>query len=61
MRRATARLTDAFGDNLLMVHHIGSTVIPRIRAKPIIDLLPVVRDLAILDGAQPVLQRLGFA
>jgi GrpB-like predicted nucleotidyltransferase (UPF0157 family) len=42
------------------VHHIGSTSAPGIHAKPIIDLLPVVRDLEEFDRAQPVMERLGF-
>jgi GrpB-like predicted nucleotidyltransferase (UPF0157 family) len=37
------------GKNLLVVHHIGSTAIPGIKAKPIIDLMPIVRNLDLLD------------
>ena len=32
-------------DNCLEVHHIGSTAIPNIYAKPIIDVLPIVKDI----------------
>ena len=41
------------GDELLEIHHIGSTSIPRIYAKPIIDILPVVRDIHRIDEFNP--------
>jgi GrpB-like predicted nucleotidyltransferase (UPF0157 family) len=43
------------------VHHVGSTAIPGLAAKPVLDLLPVVRRFE--DGAAcvPALQALGYA
>ena len=46
--------------NLLAVHHIGSTAVPGLAAKPIIDMMPVVRNLSRLDEQRPQLTALGF-
>jgi GrpB-like predicted nucleotidyltransferase (UPF0157 family) len=56
----TARLKKALGDNLLTVHHVGSTAIPGIMAKPIVDLMPIVRDLAALDAKEDAVRALGY-
>jgi GrpB-like predicted nucleotidyltransferase (UPF0157 family)/energy-coupling factor transporter ATP-binding protein EcfA2 len=45
---------------LVYTHHIGSTAVPGLAAKPIIDIMPVVRDIAALDGLTPSMERLGY-
>ena len=50
----------ALGANLRIVHHIGSTAIAGIRAKPILDLMPVVGHLAALDTCQDKITALGY-
>lgn len=37
------------GGNCVAVHHIGSTAVPGLAAKPIIDIMPVVKSLADVD------------
>ncbi|MCA9187502.1 MAG: GrpB family protein [Planctomycetales bacterium] len=37
------------GDELLAVYHIGSTSVPGLAAKPIIDMLPVTRNIDAID------------
>ena len=44
-----ARIKQALGDNCIEVHHIGSTSVPGLAAKPIIDMIPVVRDIYAVD------------
>jgi GrpB-like predicted nucleotidyltransferase (UPF0157 family) len=58
--KAAGEATPAFGNNLLAIHHIGSTSIPGIHAKPIIDMLAVVSDIALVDRCNDGLARLGY-
>ena len=50
----------ALGPALVIVHHIGSTSVPGLAAKPIIDLMPLVRDLTELDGLRGHVEALGY-
>ena len=43
------RIINALNDRVITVHHIGSTAIASIYAKPIIDILVEVKDLSELD------------
>lgn len=40
------RIADALGENALAIEHVGSTSVPGLAAKPIIDILVVVNDSA---------------
>lgn len=42
------------------IHHIGSTSIPGLAAKPIIDMLIEVSDLDKLESYNPVMTRAGY-
>jgi GrpB-like predicted nucleotidyltransferase (UPF0157 family) len=56
----TTRLKEALGKELIAVHHIGSTAIAGILAKPVIDLLPIVADIGRLDARENVMRSLGY-
>ena len=48
------------GDNCNAVHHIGSTAVEGLAAKPIIDIMPVVSDLAAVDEAAELFKNAGY-
>ena len=53
-------IQEVFGDNLNAVYHIGSTSVPGLFAKPIIDIMPVVRDIEKVDAYNPQMVSLGY-
>jgi GrpB-like predicted nucleotidyltransferase (UPF0157 family) len=59
--RARARdIERALGDASIEIHHIGSTSIPGIVAKPIVDLMPVAVSLAAIDARRAALEAMGY-
>lgn len=55
-----ASIVQNLGENILRIHHIGSTAIPAIKAKPIIDILLVVKSLTQLDNSDDKMIALGY-
>ena len=48
------------GAALVRVHHIGSTAVPNLAAKPIIDLMPLVTSLNDLDRQRQTVEALSY-
>lgn len=55
-----ALLTPVLSPDALACYHIGSTAVPNLAAKPIIDILVVVRDVVALDKRAQDFARLGY-
>jgi GrpB-like predicted nucleotidyltransferase (UPF0157 family) len=55
-----AERLQVLGPNLVTVHHIGSTSVPGLIAKPIIDLMPVVISLISFDEQHRSIEALGY-
>lgn len=53
-------LNDIFKEELIEIHHIGSTAIEGLSAKPIIDIMPVVRDINRVDVYSEQMIQLGY-
>lgn len=49
------------GSTIVAAHHIGSTSVPGLAAKPIIDLMPVVSNLDELDRKRALVESLGYS
>lgn len=55
-----ARISQVLGTNLVAIHHIGSTSVPGLVAKPIIDLMAEVNSLEACDALKREMQFLGY-
>lgn len=55
-----AQMKKACGDKLVTIHHIGSTSVPGLAAKPLIDMMPELRHHEDGPTLAPLLEPLGF-
>ena len=58
--REARRICSALGNKALQIEHVGSTSVPGLCAKPIIDMLLVVKDSADESSYVPVLEAAGY-
>ena len=54
------RIGSALGDAALRIEHIGSTSVPGLAAKPIVDVLVAVSDVSDESSYGPALERAGY-
>ena len=54
------RLSRALGATAIAIHHIGSTSIAGIYAKPVVDILVEVRSMDDADASRDVIAHLGY-
>ena len=59
-RRESVRIRAALGQNAVRIEHIGSTAVPGLKAKPVIDVLLVVRASSDEHTYVPALRRAGY-
>lgn len=57
---ASRELREALGSSIIDVHHVGSTAVPGLCAKPILDLLVSVPDLDQSLKLVPKLKEIGY-
>jgi GrpB-like predicted nucleotidyltransferase (UPF0157 family) len=54
------RLAEAFGDDAIQIDHIGSTAVPGLAAKPIIDIVVAARTFPLPASRITAVERLGY-
>lgn len=59
--REAGRVRGALGDRVHLLEHVGSTSVPGLPAKPIIDMLLVVVDSSIEPDYVPPMEAAGYA
>lgn len=55
-----AELRAALGELALGIEHVGSTSVPGLSAKPIIDIDVIIRDYSVFDAAVRALEGIGY-
>ena len=58
--REETRIRDALGKSALRIEHVGSTSVPGLAAKPVVDIVLLVSDSADEDGYVPALEAAGY-
>lgn len=53
-------LQNIFGNHLLGLHHVGSTAVPGLMAKPIIDMIGEMSDVKLAEEFSAQMERLGY-
>jgi GrpB-like predicted nucleotidyltransferase (UPF0157 family) len=59
-RRERERIVGALGRLALAVEHVGSTAVPRLAAKPVLDIMVGVERIPLPEAALPALGALGY-
>lgn len=54
------KIEAVFKDELIEIHHIGSTSVPGLKAKPVIDIMPVVKNIEDVDQHEMEMTELGY-
>lgn len=59
-REESQNIKNIFANELIDIHHIGSTSVPGLKAKPIIDMMPVVKDIERIDLFNDQMTGMGY-
>ena len=53
-------LSEIFGDEIITFEHFGSTSVKGMKAKPVIDMMCVVKDILTIDSFNDKMESIGY-
>ena len=53
-------IREIFKDEIIEIFHIGSTSVPGLKAKPIIDIMPIVKKIEEVDKKNEDIKKIGY-
>lgn len=59
-KKESRKIAKVFEDELVHIHHIGSTSVEGLPAKPIIDIMPVVKTIENVDALITQMNEIGY-
>ncbi|MGB2782423.1 MAG: GrpB family protein [Atribacterota bacterium] len=59
-KEESEKIKNILSDIIIDIHHIGSTAIPEIKAKPVIDILVEVKDIETVDRYNNKIEEFGY-
>jgi GrpB-like predicted nucleotidyltransferase (UPF0157 family) len=59
-KEESEKIKNILSDIIIDIHHIGSTAIPEIKAKPVIDILVEVKDIETVDRYNHKMEEFGY-
>ena len=58
--QAAKLIRSILGEELVDIQHVGSTSVPQLASKPIIDVMPLVKDISRVDAYNEAMAQAGF-
>ncbi|EGQ21686.1 glutamate-rich protein GrpB [Sporosarcina newyorkensis 2681] len=54
------KIKEILKEEIIEIHHIGSTAIPGLKSKPIIDIMPIVKDIENINKYNEKMFKIGY-
>ncbi|MCR2822264.1 GrpB family protein [Lederbergia panacisoli] len=59
-KKEASHIQEILKNEIVEIHHIGSTAVPNLKAKPIIDIMPTVKNIEVIDRYNEKMKGIGY-
>lgn len=60
LEKEANKLCEVFGSKIIKIHHLGSMSVNALNEKPIIDIMPVVKNIDLIDGFNTEMKNISY-